>query len=526
MDKILNELSKVDGMGKFFVYHSPVEGFLQPDRTIYDSPEFIEWKESAKYYLSTLKPSNFIDETIDLLDKFTGWTDEEDLIKLQARIHIILDHPEDFLTEGELETMEETKRLSKGITIHTAFNDYELVKQIGQGGNGRVFAAKDSDGTDVAIKFVERDGSEKKYKRLKNEINFCEKSKHKNIIHIIDRGIAFLDEKYFVFYVMPLYPDTLRKRIEQGINPDDAICIFIGIISGLEYAHKKGTIHRDIKPENILFAQGSNDPVICDFGIAHFSEDELLTLVETKPGDRLANFQYAAPEQRIKGGANAVTGKADVYAAGLILNEMFTGEIPQSMGYKKIADVNPEYAFLDKLFEELYLNDPDARLFPTNKILKEIKVLADYHQNEKAKRQLEQSAISATEIKEYAIAVINKFYENDELVFVLDRNPNQKWFSILTKGNYTHTVVFGYETQSLKLHYDRLIMPLRGSSDENTIKKNVENVTSWIQMTNSNYNTMLKKEAEKKQQQEEYKRKKELEELDRRQSINSILKEL
>lgn len=186
-------------MGKFFVYHSPVEGFLQPDRTIYDSPEFIEWKESAKYYLSTLKPSNFIDETIDLLDKFTGWTDEEDLIKLQARIHIILDHPEDFLTEGELETMEETKRLSKGITIHTAFNDYELVKQIGQGGNGRVFAAKDSDGTDVAIKFVERDESEKKYKRLKNEINFCEKSKHKNIIHIIDRGIAFLDEKYFVF---------------------------------------------------------------------------------------------------------------------------------------------------------------------------------------------------------------------------------------------------------------------------------------------------------------------------------------
>ena len=191
-------------------------------------------------------------------------------------------------------------KLAKGQTVYTAFSQYELIKQIGSGGNGRVFSAKDPDGEEFAIKFVEKHQSSTKLKRFKNEINFCEQHKHKNIVPILDRGQAFLDGKDFVFYVMPLYAETLKDKIKAGIPHENILEIFIGLVEGLKFSHEQGSIHRDIKPENIMFAEGSLVPVICDFGIAHFAEEDLLTVVETKATDRMANFQYAAPEQRKK----------------------------------------------------------------------------------------------------------------------------------------------------------------------------------------------------------------------------------
>ena len=186
MDERLELLSQVDNLDRFFVFHPPTPGLPHPDKTIYDSPEFIQWKEKAKYQLKKLKPSQTIDETIDLLDSFKGWRDESDLKKLKAKIQIILDNPEDFLPEEDFEETMVVQRLKKGAVLHTAFDDYELIKQIGQGGNGKVFSAKDSKGYDVAIKFVERNETDKNYKRLKNEIHFCEKAQY-TLIHFGQR---------------------------------------------------------------------------------------------------------------------------------------------------------------------------------------------------------------------------------------------------------------------------------------------------------------------------------------------------
>jgi len=92
-----------------------------------------------------------------------------------------------------------------------------------------------------------------------------------------------------------------------------------------------------LKPKNILCDSAKNKFVVADFGIASFEEDELYTAVETQEGERLANFQYAAPEQKVRG--RPVTFHADIYALGLILNQMFTGEILQGVGFKTIAAV-------------------------------------------------------------------------------------------------------------------------------------------------------------------------------------------
>ena len=81
----------------------------------------------------------------------------------------------------------------KGAKIQTAFDEYTLIKQVGSGGNGHVFSAESSTGDSVAIKFVEKNIPTNKLKRFKNEIFFCERHSHKNIVEILDRGYVVLD---------------------------------------------------------------------------------------------------------------------------------------------------------------------------------------------------------------------------------------------------------------------------------------------------------------------------------------------
>ena len=129
-------------------------------------------------------------------------------------------------------------------------------------------------------------------KRFKNETFFCIIHNHPNILPILDYGTAGMN---YIFYVMPLYAKTLRDYIKEGIKYDDVSVIFTGILKGLNYAHKLGTIHRDIKPENILFDKDSLEPVIADFGIAHFSEENLATIIEEW---QIFNMQLQSREKR------------------------------------------------------------------------------------------------------------------------------------------------------------------------------------------------------------------------------------
>lgn len=296
----------------------------------------------------------------------------------------------DIYVEGEtlhidhMNKVSNGKRLKKGAVIHTAFSSFTIEKQIGSGGNGRVFAAVDDEGSKVAVKFVSANESRVKRKRLKNEVYFCETHSHPNIVKILDRGYAEFEDGDYIFYVMPLYGETLRRKMERGVPHQDAVLIFSGLLSGLIYAHDQGAIHRDIKPENVLFASGSVEPVICDFGIAHFSEENLITAIETKQSDRLANFQYAAPEQRLKGAEIGVT--ADLYAVGLILNEMFTGQIPQAADYITISKVAPDYGYLDDLFCQLYLQNPLDRLQSAQEVLEKLDLLVAENSDSQSKR--------------------------------------------------------------------------------------------------------------------------------------------
>lgn len=522
---VLNKASDIEKLLK------PRGGEFMPGlKTIYRNKDFIVWKEELKHQLRALKQIPLVVEILQLLDSGfrNGLTDEKDFGELQGKLSVLSAHLDEYVKEetGERRVAE---KLKKGTTVKTAFDEYTLIKQVGEGGNGRVFSANNKAGEKFAVKFVERNIEGDKLKRFKNEISFCEHHKHKNIVSIQDRGYAYLDDKDYVFYVMPLYEKSLKKKIKEGIPHERILDIFIGLLEGLKYAHEHGAIHRDIKPENIMFAEDSFEPVICDFGIAHFAEEDLLTVVETKATDRMANFQYAAPEQRKRGGN--ICFQTDIYALALILNEMFTGEIPQAAGHKRIEAVNPDYKYLDDLFDELFKQEPEDRIYPEVLILSELKILAEQYQRDAEKERLKSVINEVIEPEEFNPKIINLEFKNRGLYFVLDSVFPDDWFQKLAYGSYNCTYQMGYDHSKLrKIDKNTICMPIRGDESKETITQLVGYVKSWVSTVSREYSQAAKQQAIVEQRRKEEARTAEMKRIDKEtemnSTINSILKDL
>lgn len=521
-EKLLELLNRVYDFEKSFDV-DPTLKF----KTISKNTDFQKWRTELKSELQKMKQDVLVGDILQLLNnRFkNGFTDEKDFKELKGEIDALSSNLDNYFEE-QLESEVVVRKMKKGTVVKTAFDEYILDGQIGQGGNGKVFSAKNANEKLVAIKFIERNISNDKLKRFKNEIYFCEGHKNKNIVTVIDRGYVVLDKKEYVFYVMPLYAETLRDKMKAKLEPDDIVTIFIGIINGLRYAHKFNVIHRDIKPENIMFKEDSLEPIICDFGIAQFAEDEMLTIVETKKDARMANFQYAAPEQRSKG--DVAIAQTDIYAAALILNEMFTGEIPQAEDYKKIESVAPSYKYLDDVFVQIFKQNASERLYPEEKILTELKVRAEQYHREQEKLKL-QNVVNDTILPDaFNAIVLDKEFVDGKIVFKLNSEIPDEWFSILLGGEFgNHIELVGYGPNKLQ-KYDKcgIAMPIQGSESPDNIKTIVENVIDWIERVNIKYSKQIKHTALEKQREREARRKAEIERLDRENSINAILSQI
>jgi serine/threonine protein kinase len=191
--------------------------------------------------------------------------------------------------------------------FNTTGETYSVEGIEGEGGTSTVFRVVDSEGKRWGLKCLKPDqATTSRAKRFLNELNFCLKSSHRNVVRVLDHGFVLRGEKKYPFYVMPLYPSTLRKVLKQGVPPVKAMHYFSEILDGVEAAHLQNVWHRDLKPENVLHDPASDMLVVSDFGIAQFMVEAMHTSVETKPHERLANFQYAAPEQRTGGVSSSI----------------------------------------------------------------------------------------------------------------------------------------------------------------------------------------------------------------------------
>ena len=225
---------------------------------------------------------------------------------------------------------------------------YEIVEQIGVGGMGEVYRAIRADDQyhkQVAIKLVRASqNSDFVIRRFKNERQILAGLDHPNIARMLDGGTMEEGIPYFVMELIEGQPIT-EYCDSRNLPIVERLKLFTSVCSAVQYAHQRLIVHRDIKPSNILVTQ-EGMPKLLDFGIAKIVDTDSGTGPATLTIFRALTPGYASPEQ-VKG--EPITTVSDVYALGVVLYEMLTGQHPYSAPgstphqiARAVCEVDPE----------------------------------------------------------------------------------------------------------------------------------------------------------------------------------------
>ncbi|HEY5199203.1 MAG TPA: protein kinase [Solirubrobacteraceae bacterium] len=201
---------------------------------------------------------------------------------------------------------------------------YRLDEQVGIGGMARVYRGFDIVlERQVAVKTLNREvaSDSDPLERFRREARAVARLSHPHIVTVIDAGEDD-GTPYIVFEYIE--GETLKQRIRRlgRLEVPEAVAYAIELARALGAAHEANIVHRDVKPQNVLI-DGDGRALITDFGIAR-------TLTEaglTADGRVLGTTDYVSPEQAL---GRPVTGQSDIYALGVVLFEMLTGEVPFS----------------------------------------------------------------------------------------------------------------------------------------------------------------------------------------------------
>ena len=406
--------------------------------------------------------------------------------------------------------------------LETAFSVYTTQKKIGEGGAGSVFEAIEESGNVVAVKILNpKTANSEKRKRFRNEINFCRNCNHRNIISISDYGILNGESGSSPFYIMPLYHTSLRTLINRGIPSEKILTIFRQILDGVEAAHLLGSVHRDIKPENILVNQTNTTFVIADFGIARFNEEIMLTAVETSHAKRLANFQYAAPEQRIRGGI--VDGRADIYALGLMLNEMCTKQLAIGTDFKTIGSVIPQLSYLDEVVSQMLRQNQNERPSSIEIIKQELSVRGSEFFEKQRLSQLRRTVVPTNDISDQVLSapsrIINFDWDGMTLTLELDSQVNPKWINaIRNMGSYQS--VLGKGPDVFRLTGNKAII----DAQDHEIQHIINHFKAWLPQAHRVYERNLLREKEQSEAAERDKIRREIEAREKRLKVLQSIK--
>lgn len=413
--------------------------------------------------------------------------------------------------------------MKRPASIETATSVYAVESQLGQGGFGIVYRVRAESGGVFAAKCAPPSPrSSNAIRRFKNELHFCQRNQHKHIVPVLDSGFIQTDEGKVPFYVMPLYDGTLREATRPELLPNRKIRHIEMILDGLAAAHALGIVHRDLKPENILWSKSDDTIVIADFGIAHFAEDALITAVETRPNERLANFQYAAPEQRMRG--HAVGPQADNFAVGLMLHELFTGELPVGTNYRQVRDIDSEHAWVDDLVEALIQQDPTRRPMDARVALEDLRARHAVHDAEARARFLRSSPIETGGERSFddqwmsrstALKIVGHDYANGQLAFKLNAMPTAQWQSIFLAARYTHNASVEGGPESAQFFGETI----RARASEREAPRIAKFFQDYVAKTNEMYAAELAQLATKRREQALLARQREIAAADERARV-------
>jgi len=287
------------------------------------------------------------------------------------------------------------------LTPGNKLGPYEIHSQLGAGGMGEVYRARDTrlDRT-VAIKILPThlaDNAEAR-QRFDREARAISSLNHPNICTMHDVG----HQDGIDFLVMELLEgETLANRLLKGpLSPDQVLKYGIEICEGLERAHKSGVVHRDLKPANIMLTKSGAK--LMDFGLAKAVAPQMpassgltATLMTpgvseplTAKGTVVGTFQYMAPEQ-IEG--KEADERGDIFALGAVIYEMatgrraFTGKTQSSVVAAILASDPPPVSAvqpmsppaLDRVIRNCLAKDPEDRFQSVHDLMLQLKWIAD-----------------------------------------------------------------------------------------------------------------------------------------------------
>src|SRR5262245_26413683 len=216
--------------------------------------------------------------------------------------------------------------------------DYELLEEIGRGGQGVVFRAQQKSlNRIVALKVISLGqwASKAHLKRFRLEAEAAARLEHPGIVPIHEVG----ERDGFCYFSMKFVEGGQLDRVARSATADSsyserepmpirrAVELIVKVARTVHYAHEHGILHRDIKPGNILL-DAKGEPHLTDFGLARLVESESSV---TQTLDVLGTPSYMAPEQAVGNNA-AVTSATDVYGLGAVLYQLLTGQPPFAGG--------------------------------------------------------------------------------------------------------------------------------------------------------------------------------------------------
>ncbi|HLW88573.1 MAG TPA: serine/threonine-protein kinase [Terriglobales bacterium] len=297
--------------------------------------------------MSTLSPdqwqevSPYLDEVLDIdADQRAAWLfalSKKDP-RLAAMVQALLDEQLQLKQEGFLERS--PLRAGAGLAGQKV-GAYTLVSQIGQGGMGSVWLAQRSDGRferQAAVKFVSIAlTSRTTEERFKREGSILGRLIHPHIAELFDAGISADGTPYLVLeYVDGAAIDQYCD--DHKLDVDARVRLFLDVLSAVSEAHANLVVHRDIKPSNVL-VRSDGQVKLLDFGIAKLlarEGDTASATMLTMEGGGALTPRFAAPEQVTSG---TVTTATDVYALGVLLYLLLTGEHPAGRGVHSPAEL-------------------------------------------------------------------------------------------------------------------------------------------------------------------------------------------
>ncbi|MFM9957939.1 MAG: protein kinase domain-containing protein [Phycisphaerales bacterium] len=278
-----------------------------------------------------------------LLERCAG--DEALLAEVRSLLEFHHDEDQGFLDPEEVRKIarEESGADEPTLPPGTRVGVYTVSRVLGQGGMGVVYLAQqERPRRTVALKLLRASvAGSSALRRFEHEAEVLGMLQHPGIAQIFEAGAADIGRGLQPYIAMefidgPSLASYARKK-ELGI--DDRLRLMTQVCDGVHHAHQRGVIHRDLKPGNIL-VDPSGRPKVLDFGVSRAVDpDRRATFhsMHTSAGQLIGTLAYMSPEQA-SGDAEAIDVRSDVYALGVMLYELLSGQLPFDVRTKPLVE--------------------------------------------------------------------------------------------------------------------------------------------------------------------------------------------